>query len=54
MNRARTALRDAAAVLGADQPEVIAKHPQKWCRLVNIVDDVLVAVDGEAHKGRVM
>jgi hypothetical protein len=36
MQRARTALPDAAAELGARQPDVIADHPQQWRLRVGI------------------
>jgi hypothetical protein len=50
MHGACTALRDAAAVLGADEPKVVAQNPKKRRGIVNVIDDVLFTVNGEAHR----
>jgi hypothetical protein len=50
VHRARAALGDAAAVFRADEPEVIAQHPQERCGFVHAFDDVLFVVDLDAHR----
>jgi hypothetical protein len=51
MHRASTALCNTAAVFRPDEPKMIAQYPKQRCRLVNVVYDVLFAIDGKAHKG---